>query len=148
MSRKAKICQNILIAYFGFGVIATLLKAERQLPFVSSYAGGVIVLTLVARLVLLWKISTAPRNWSLALGIISTYGAVALPFSNYIQTHFPPTTSPGWLFAALVAQECIFIVLAVCGFMLRSELVKAPHPAPEPAALSVPSPAASGLHQP
>jgi hypothetical protein len=126
MTRKAKICQSIIIAVclypIAFAVYGYAVASFAHNPRISAR----FLLSLAVNLVFVWKIVTSPKSWSLGLGFFFALCAVVLPLvfclpgRLLLGFHF---NDPG-IVMRFVLLECRVVIGAVCCFILRIELTK------------------------
>jgi len=127
MTRKAKICQSIIIAVclcsIAFAVYGYAVASFAH----NSRISARFLLSLAVNLVFVWKIVTSPKSWSLGLGFFFALGAVALPIIFCLPGHLLHGINfndPTIVIRHFVLPECETVISAICCFILRRELTK------------------------
>jgi len=126
MTRKAKICQSIIIVACLYP-IAVALRGYAMASFAHNpRVSASYLLSLAVNLMVIWKIITSPKSWSMGLGLFFAFGAVALPLSYHLLGRLLPgfhVNDPG-VVLRIILSECRIGISAICCFILRRELAK------------------------
>ena len=140
MTKKARICQYVVLAYLAWLVVAGLLATEKACAAYNVRSIELALLVLAVRYWFFWKVAQLARAWVRGLGIFFAFGAL-LGEPAWIYFHVHQIVFKGlytWSLPGFLVSEVAVIVCAICCFILVSELGKGP---PEPAPMPVTSPA-------
>ena len=146
MSPRAQGCRLIVLAYLGFIMVLTAIQLYQGFSWPERFPVSFgLVLRLVILGLLVERLLTKPRPWSMVLGMLFLAGAVVIPLRFYLIHSSRPVlmvvvvgrmisrTTTMWLFC-LVPFAC-----AVCCFALWRMLAPkgqnhTPELAPQPGA--------------
>ena len=125
MSTRSQLFRAVVVLYLAMMMAFTLLQFDRAIDWPSS-CGLVIRLSILT--VIVWKIVTRPRVWSLGLGVLLAVGSAALALRLYLVSHH--SSLPLFVVSGIVLSRTAFlwlfcvapIVCAVACFTLYRSL--------------------------
>ena len=146
MTKKARICQYVVLAYLAWLVVAGLLATEKACAAYNVRSIELALLVLAVRYWFFWKVAQLARAWVRGLGIFFIFGALlGEPAWIYFRAHQIVFKGPyTWSPLGFLINEVALIVCAICCFILVSELGKGPL---KPTPLSAASPAGHSAGQ-
>ncbi len=138
MTTRAKVCQYAILAYLACSIVIGIVSVFSSFQASQLRAAGIAGLVLAVRFWFLSQVMRRSRIWIWILGGGSIIAVLALPVWVYLRAQYIAPDRPfTWLQPHFLLSEAAMAVLAVCCFILASELRTEPKQPSEPTPTSV-----------
>jgi len=122
MTKKAKICQYVVLVYLALAIVAGVMAFAVAVNGHAYRAQGAALLLIAVRSMFFLMVLRRSKIWIWSIGVCLSIAVVALPALDIYRVHM--ISSFMWSPPKFIVSEVLMIVSAVCCFILESELKK------------------------
>lgn len=131
MTRKAKICQSVVLVYLACSIVSGLVLLAQRFSSTGLRGQGVTLLGLVLRWWFFSRVLQRAKAWIWTLGFFAAFAAVFQPLWIIFVTQLSaPEVGFAWYQPRIVINEIAFVICAAGCFILEAELRAAQGNAP------------------